>query len=143
IMFKPFAGEVPEGARFKIRYIAFFADEAAAAAFESKDKADYLENYYLYTNVNYEEVTSDTVDGYLAAMRKITGDQELAVSGDAGGDKGERRQGLLLVDQRRRLERRTFAGDCMEITSGTLELQRNRRRNAPDFKTETGDGVIL
>ena len=70
IMFKPFAGEVPEGARFKIRYIAFFADEAAAAAFESKDKADYLENYYLYTNVNYEEVTSDTVDGYLAAMRK-------------------------------------------------------------------------
>ena len=48
-----------DGGSFMVRYFAFFKDQASADAFKSADMEDYLNNYYVYTEVDYGELTDE------------------------------------------------------------------------------------
>ena len=132
-MLKPFLGDVPDGAEFLIRYIAFFSDRASADAFESEDLSDYLRDYYLYTNIDYSEVTYDTVEQYHEIIRqriqeikdsesavtpemiKTAGGECYYVSSICGDDSND---GLTPDTPWRSLSRlwRTYAGDQVFIS---------------------------
>lgn len=64
VMFEPFDGGQSENARFLIRYIAFFSDREAAEGFKSESLSDYLNDYFLYTNLFYEKATDSVTASY-------------------------------------------------------------------------------
>ncbi|MBQ6677394.1 MAG: S-layer homology domain-containing protein, partial [Clostridia bacterium] len=69
VMIKPFEG-APEGAGFRVRYIALFATKEAAEAYRGEEHADFLKNYHLDEYVEAEKVDDATVESYLALIRE-------------------------------------------------------------------------
>ena len=68
VMIRPFEG-APEGAGFRVRYIALFATKEDAEAYKCREHEDYLKNYHPDEEVTAEKITDAEVDGYLALLR--------------------------------------------------------------------------
>ena len=67
LVFMPCDENYTGSGTFDIRYIGFFNDEDAAAAFSASSDAeisDYLKNYKPYTNLNWNELTDDIDQKY-------------------------------------------------------------------------------
>ncbi|MBQ6262717.1 MAG: hypothetical protein IJK58_04300, partial [Clostridia bacterium] len=69
VMIKPFEG-APDGAGFRVRYIALFATKEAAEAYKGEEHEDFLKNYRLDEYVEAEKVDDATVENYLALIRE-------------------------------------------------------------------------
>lgn len=68
LLFKPFSDDDGDSARFYIRYIAMFENETDATLFESRDKHDYLKDYFLYSDVEIQNATDSVLSEYDALL---------------------------------------------------------------------------